>query len=79
MTCKVCLNPEHRLINSALALAWSPRRVATKFRTLSRAQIDRHRRVCLGGDPLLAVARERGWLEEEGEPIGTTPPGGHDG
>jgi hypothetical protein len=69
-SCAVCrsLSRERRLLDAALALGYSPRRLSRKFKDLSRTQIQRHRDVCLGGNPLIAVGKERGWLnEEEGE------------
>jgi hypothetical protein len=70
-SCAVCrsLGRERRLLEVGLALGYSPRKLSRKFKALSRTQIAKHRDKCLGGDPLVAVARMRGWIDEDGNVI----------
>jgi len=65
--CPVCRLPtvEQRGLDAALALQLhGPRWISRRFPHLTKHQIEAHRDRCLGGDPLLAVARARGWLSD---------------
>jgi hypothetical protein len=68
-SCPACsmVRREVEALNVGLALGKSPRRLSRSFLGLSRSQIKRHRDRCLGGDALLHVSWERGWLDEPGE------------
>lgn len=65
-SCPACsmVRREVEALNVGLALGKSPRRLSRSFMSLSRVQIKAHRDQCLLGDPLGAVARERGWTDE---------------
>lgn len=67
--CPVCSAPAHvrRDVDAALASDGfrSPRRISGMFRTLSRAQIRRHRDGCLLASPRVVAALRRGDLTGE--------------
>jgi hypothetical protein len=65
--CAVCCHVERKLIDGGLALGYDPRLLSRKFKDLSRQQIRHHLRVCLGGDALVSIATERGWIMPEEE------------
>lgn len=80
--CRVCALPTTGRcgVDAALALEiHGPAWIARRFLNLTKRDIKHHRDRYLCGDPLLAVAEQRGWLEDlEASEVDATPdpPGG---